>query len=152
MLREEENKSWKQHLTKLQLFSHLQPITKTIQIRGTSHAGHSWRSNYELISDVLFWIPSHGRAKVGQPARTYLQHLFADIGFSLEDLLRTMDDRDEWWSGKSVLAAQHDDDDESVITHLPKFSNHTVNYLFKISTSEYEKAIYKKFLWCWWTY
>ena len=26
----------------------------------------------ELISDVLLWTPSHGRAKVGWPARTYL--------------------------------------------------------------------------------
>ena len=37
------NKSWKQHSTKQQLYSPLPPITKTVQIRPTRHAGHSWR-------------------------------------------------------------------------------------------------------------
>ena len=31
------NKYWRQHLTKQQLYGHLQPITKTIQIRRTKH-------------------------------------------------------------------------------------------------------------------
>ena len=38
----------------------------------------------------------HGRAKVGRPARTYIQQLYADTGCSLEDLSGTMDDRDGW--------------------------------------------------------
>ena len=33
------------------------PITKTIQVRRTRHAGHCWRSRDELIRDVLLWIP-----------------------------------------------------------------------------------------------
>ena len=53
MLRAILNKSWRQHPTKHQLYSHLPPITKTIQIRRTRHAGHCWRSRDELISDVL---------------------------------------------------------------------------------------------------
>ena len=47
------NKSWRQHPTRHQLYSHLPPITKTIQVRRTRHAGHCWRSKDELISDVL---------------------------------------------------------------------------------------------------
>ena len=47
------NKSWKQDSTKQQLYSPLPPITKTIQIRQTRHAGHCWRSKSELLSDVL---------------------------------------------------------------------------------------------------
>ena len=59
MLKEKEtykylfNKSWRQHRTKHQLYGHLPPITKTIQVRRTRHAGHCWRSKNELISDVL---------------------------------------------------------------------------------------------------
>ena len=34
------NKSWRQHSTKQQLYGHLPPITKTIKIRPTRHAGH----------------------------------------------------------------------------------------------------------------
>ena len=51
------NKSWRQHPTKPQLYGHLPPITKTIQIKRTRHAGHCWRSRDELISDVLLWTP-----------------------------------------------------------------------------------------------
>ena len=53
MLRAILNKSWWQHPTRHQLYGHLPPITKTIQVRRTSHAGHWWRSRDELISDVL---------------------------------------------------------------------------------------------------
>ena len=90
------NKSWRQHPTNQQLYCHLPPITKTIKIRRTRHAGHCWRSRYELISDVLLWTPSHGRAKSGQPARTYIQQLCADTGCSPEDLPEAMNDREEW--------------------------------------------------------
>ena len=65
------NKSWRQHPTKHKLYCHLPPITKTIQVRRTRHAGHCWRSRDELISDVLLWTPTYGRAKAGRPARTY---------------------------------------------------------------------------------
>ena len=60
MLWEILNKSWKQHPAKQQLYSHLQPITKTNQIRRTRHAGHCWKSRDELISDELLWTLSHG--------------------------------------------------------------------------------------------
>ena len=80
---------------KKQQYGHLPPITKTIQIRQTRYSGHCWRSKDELISNVLLWIPSHRQAKVGQPARTYLQQLCVDTGCSLEDQLRVIDDRDE---------------------------------------------------------
>ena len=81
---------------KNQLYGHLPPITKTIQVRRTRHAGHCWRSRDELIRDVLLWIPTHGRAKAGRPARTYIQQLCEDTGCCLEDLPRAMNDREEW--------------------------------------------------------
>ena len=75
---------------------HLPPITKTIQVRRTRHAGHCWRSRDELIRDVLLWIPTHGRAKAGRPARTYIQQLCEDTECCPEDLPRAMNDREEW--------------------------------------------------------
>ena len=92
MLRAILNKSWKQHPTKQQLYGLLPPITKTIQVRWTRHAGHCYRSREELISDVLLWTPSHGQAKSGEPARTYIQQLFADTVCSSEDLPEAMND------------------------------------------------------------
>ena len=96
MLRAILNKSWQQHPTRHQLYGHLPPITKTIQVRRTRHAGHCWRSRDELIRDVLLWIPTHGRAKAGRPARTYIQQLCEDTGCCPEDLPRAMNDREEW--------------------------------------------------------
>ena len=80
MLRAIWNKSWRQHPTKHQLCDHLPPITKTIQVRRTRHAGHCWRSRDELISDVLLWTPTYGQAKAGRPARTHLQQLCERYG------------------------------------------------------------------------
>ena len=96
MLRAILNKSWQHHTTRYQLYGHLPPITKTIQVRRTRHAGHCWRSRDELIRDVLLWIPTHGRAKAGRPARTYIQQLCEDTGCCPEDLPKAMNDREEW--------------------------------------------------------
>ena len=89
-------KSWRQHPTRHQLYGHLPPITKTIQVWPTRHAGHCWRSRDELLSDVLLWSPTHGRAEAGRPARTYIQQLCEDTGCCSEDLPRAMNDREEW--------------------------------------------------------
>ena len=96
MLRAILNKSWRQHPTRHQLYGHLPPITKTIQVRRTKHAGHCWRSRDELISDVLLWTPTHGRAKAGRPARTYIQQLREDTGCCPEDLPEAMNDWEKW--------------------------------------------------------
>ena len=90
------NKSWWQHPTRHQLYGHLPPIMKTIQVRWTRHAGQCWRSRDELISDVLLWTPTHSRAKAGRPARTYIQQLCEDTGCSPEDLPEAMNEREKW--------------------------------------------------------
>ena len=94
MLRAILNKSWRQHPTKQRLYGHRPPITKTIHVRRTRHC---WRSRDELISDVLLWTPSHGRAKASRLARNYIQQLCEDTGCSPEDLPEAMNDREVWW-------------------------------------------------------
>ena len=93
MLRAILNKSWRQHPTKHQLYDHLPPITKSIKVRRTRHAGHCWRSRDELISDVLLRTASHALAKSG---RIYIPQLCEDTGCSPEDLPEAMNDREEW--------------------------------------------------------
>ena len=93
MLRAILNKSWRQHPERHQLYGHLPPVTKTIQVRRTRHAGHYWRSKDELISDVPLWTPADGQAKAGRPARTYIQQLCEDTGCSPEDLPEAINDK-----------------------------------------------------------
>ena len=96
MLRAILNKSWRQHPPRHQLYGHIPPITKIIQVRRTRHAGHCWKSRDELISDVLLWTPTYGRAKSGRPARTYIQQLCGDTGCSPEDQPEAIKDREKW--------------------------------------------------------
>ena len=96
MLRGILNKSRRQHATSHQLYSHLPPIKKTIQVRRTRYAGHCWRSRDELISDVLLYTPTYGQTKAGWPARIYTQKLCQDTSCSLEDLPEAINDREKW--------------------------------------------------------
>ena len=96
MLRAIVNNSWKQHPMKQQLHGYLSPISQTIQVRRTRHAGHCWRSKDELIRDLLLLIYIDERASVSWPPRTYLRQLCADTGCTLEDLPGAMNDRDGW--------------------------------------------------------
>ena len=92
MLRAILNESWRQHPTRHQLYGHQPPITKTVQIRRTRHGGHCWRRKDELISDLLLWTSTYGRAKAGLLARTYIQQLCEDTGCSSEDRPEKMND------------------------------------------------------------
>ena len=115
MLRAILNKSWRQHPTWHQLYGHLPPITKTIQIRRTRHAGHWWRSRDELRSNVLLWTPTYGRAKAGRFAGTYSSYVrIQDVALKTCQRRWTIGRSGERGSMISVLAAAHHDDDETV--------------------------------------
>ena len=103
------NKSKRQHPTKQQLYGHLPPITKSIQVRRTRHAGHCWRSKDKHISDILLWAPSHGRAKVERLARTYIQQLCVDTSWTTSWKRWTIQTGGERGSGRSVQTARHDE-------------------------------------------
>ena len=103
MLRVILNKSWRQHPTRHQLYGHLPPITKTIQVRRTRHVGHCWRSRDELIR-----TPTYGRAKAGRPARTYIEQICQDTGCQRRWTIGSSGERG---SGISMPTARHDDID-----------------------------------------
>ena len=120
MLRAKFNKSWRQHPTRHQLYGHLPPITKTIQVRRTRHAVHCWRSKDELISEVLLWTPAYGQAKQDDQ----LEHTYSSYVRIWDVALKTCQRRwmigrsSERGSGISVLAARHDDDETIIIIEL----------------------------------
>ena len=109
MLRAILNKSWQQHPTRHQLYGHLPPITKTIQVRRTRYAGHCWRSRDELIRDVLLWIP----AQDDQLERTFSSYVrIQDVVLKTYLGRWTIGRSGERGSGISVLPARYDDDDD----------------------------------------
>ena len=103
MLRAILNRSWKQHPTKQQLYGQLPPITKTIQIRRTRHAGHC---RDKLISDVLLWTPA-------QLERTYSSSvMIRGVALRIWRKRWQIGRGGEKGSGISLLMAQQDDDNE----------------------------------------
>ena len=107
------NKSWRQHSTRYQLYGHLPPITKTIQVRRTRHAGHRWRIRDELISDVLLWTPHMAVQKQDDQHEYTFSNYVRIRDVVQKTCLRrwTIGKIGERGSGISVLPARHDDDE-----------------------------------------
>ena len=114
MLRAILNKSWRQHPTRHHLYGHLPPITKTIQVRQTRHAGHCWRSRDELIRDVLLWNPHMAVQKQDDQHEHTFSNYVRVQDVVLKTCLRrwTIGKSGEKGSGISVLPPRHDDDDD----------------------------------------
>ena len=116
MLRAILNKSWQQQPTRHQLYSHLPPITKTIQGRRTDMqdtAGEARTSSSVIYSNG----PPH-MAK--QKPDDQLEHTYSSYVRIRDVALKTCQRRwtigrsGERGSGISVLAA-HDDDDDDIM-------------------------------------
>ena len=123
MLRAILNTSWRQHPTKHHLYGHLPPITKTIKMRQTRHAGHCWRSRDELIRDVLLWTPHMAEQKHGDQ----LEPTCSSSVRIWDVALRTCQKR--WKIGRngeigseiSMLEVRQDDDDLIWDSFIPEF-------------------------------
>ena len=101
------NKSWRKFPTKQQLYGHLPPITKTIQVRWTRHMGHCWRSRDKFISDILLWTHSYGWAKAGQP--TYNSSVtIQDVALKTYWKRWAIERSAGIGSGRSLQVARHD--------------------------------------------
>ena len=113
MLRAILNKSWRQHPTRHQQYGHLPPITKTIQVRRTRHAGHCWRSRDE--EEMYSYGPPYMAV---QKLDEQHEHTFSSYVRILDVVLKnylgrwTIGRSGERGSGIFVLPARHDDDDD----------------------------------------
>ena len=122
MLRAVLNRSWRQHPTKHQLYGHLPPITKTIQVRRTRHAGLCWRSRDELISDVLLWPLHMAKQKQGDQLEPTYSSSVRIRGVALRTcrMWWTIGRSGERGSGISVLMARQD---EMMMVRLRNYIN-----------------------------
>ena len=134
MLRAILNKSGRQHPTRHQLYGPLPPITKTIQVRRYRLAGHCWRNRDELISDVILWAP-HMDDQLEHTYSSYVR--IRDVALKTCQRRWTIGRSGERWSGISVLAARHDDDE-----YLNKFKQKNCTYT-KLNCFKYIDYMYK---------
>ena len=93
MLRAILNKSWRQHPTRHQLYGHLPPITKTIQVRWSRHAGHCWRSRDEFTPmESHIWPGKRQDDQLEHTSSSYVR--IRDV--ALKTLPEVMNDREKW--------------------------------------------------------
>ena len=105
MLWAELKKSWRRHTSKQQLYGQVPPISKTIQIKRTRHAGHYWRSKDEHISVVSRW-----KSKCWVTS----EKLKPKVAWKTWRSRWTIKTSGERGFRKSVLAIQHDNKHEWV--------------------------------------
>ena len=86
MLRAILNISWKDHPTIIRLYGNIPPLTRTMRIRSTCFAGHCYRSDEEILKEVLLWTPNYETTKLGRPKKTYVKQLCEDTGLTIEEL------------------------------------------------------------------
>ena len=136
------NMSWRQHPTRHQLYGHLPPITKTVQVRRTRHAGHCWRSKYELINDILLLTPHMAKKKQDDQ----LEHTYSSYVRIRDVVLKTCQKRSmigrsgERGSEISVLAALHDDDDIYICVYIYIYILSSPDRLFRCITTRHSKC------------
>ena len=109
------NKSWKQHSTRQQLYSHLPPIKKTIQVRPTRYVEHSWRNRNKLMTY------SCGPLRIDEQRQDDQQEPTHNTSVPIQDVaLKT---NRKWWTiekggrrgaGISMLVAQHHHDNDII--------------------------------------
>ena len=96
LLRSSLNVSYKQRLTNRVLYGNIPPVSQTVRERRLRFAGHCFRAGDECISKVILWKPTHGKRRVGRPAKTYTDVLEEDTGYSIGQLQQLMADRGAW--------------------------------------------------------
>ena len=140
MLRSILNKSWRQHPTRHQLYGHLPPITKTIQVRRTRHARHCWRSR-----DPHTW-PCKSRTT---SMNIHSAAMWGYGMFVLNTCLGrwTIGRSGERGSGIFVLPARHDDDDIYIYIYIKKNSLHWSHYKFISGCLNHHQIYNQIFIW-----
>ena len=97
LLRKALNVSWKQHMTNVELYGELPPVSEKIAMHRLRLAGHCVRHKEEMASDLVLWEPTHGRPSRGRKHLTYIDTLRKDTGLEdTKDIRNVMLDRNSW--------------------------------------------------------
>ena len=97
LLRKALNVSWKQHMTNVELYGELPPVSEKIAMHRLRLAGHCVRHKEEMASDLVLWEPTHGRPSRGRKHLTYIDTIRKDTGLmDVQDIRNVMLDRNSW--------------------------------------------------------
>ena len=96
MLRKALGLTWRDKVTNIELYRNVPTLSSELRHRRLRFAGHCWRRQEELCSQLLMWNPTQGKRRRGAPAKKYTDVLREDTGMLLEDIQTLMADRKTW--------------------------------------------------------
>ena len=96
MLRVVKNVTWQKRIANEVLYAGLPRISTTIRKRRLTFSDHCWRSENEVVSDLVLWEPKHGKRGVGGQVCTFVDLLQADTEVPRDCLLAVMGERVLW--------------------------------------------------------
>ena len=97
MLRMAQNVSWRDHITNLELYGNIPPLSEKIKERRLRLAGHCLRHPELPANKVIMWEPTHDRRGPRRPTKTMLKTLIEDAGvINKEEPISCMQDRVVW--------------------------------------------------------
>ena len=87
---------WKDHPNNKEIYGNISNICTSIRQQRLRFSGHCWIFKLEFASDVIIWQRTHGKRKRGRPRRTYVDQLEDDKLCDVNEIKKTMEDRDSW--------------------------------------------------------
>ena len=87
------NISWRDHKSNKDLYGKIPKITDTIREQRLRFSCQCSKSKNEVVSDVLLWLPIHGRRSRGSPAKTFVDQIMEDTSCNYEELPNAMMNR-----------------------------------------------------------
>ena len=75
LLRSARGFTLKDHLNNNELYAEVPKATDTVKQNRFKLAGHCYRHPDEAASNLVLWIPNHGKRGRGRLARTFVQQL-----------------------------------------------------------------------------
>ena len=99
------NKSWGKHPTKQHLYGHVAPISQTIQLIQSRHTEAAWEERKNSFS--TFYELLHMQTTVLADLKRYILQFCANTEPALEDISRTMADRNRCRESQKKSVCQH---------------------------------------------
>ena len=94
------NLSWRDHVTNMELYGCIPPLSSTIHQRRMRFAGHCFRSADQPVSKLIFWSPTGKRSR-GRVLKIYTKMLAEDTGLNSENEVKNL-----MWRGKDNYGAR----------------------------------------------
>ena len=98
MLRKTLSLTWEEKINNIELYRELPSLSSELRQRRLRFAGHCWRREDELCSQLLLWQPTHGKRRLGALSQIFIDLLEDDTGIQKEELQQLMGDRERWRS------------------------------------------------------